>query len=104
MEKKTNVKFKKVSSYVRQLRSSKFPHPAAATKEKKAVTCFDLFSSEDPCLWKPRLSSKQQCTRLSKDTNRPKSTQLFQHSISNRLLGLEREDGGCGKLTLSPEV
>ena len=51
---KTNVKFKKVSSYERQLRNSKFPHPAATTKEKRqshVLICFLaktlVFGSQD---------------------------------------------------------
>lgn len=67
-------------------------HHHRKKKKKKVVSCSNLFSSEDPCLWKPRLSSKQQCARLSEDVNQPKSAQLFQHSISNRSLGLEREE------------
>lgn len=49
-----------------------------------------VFSGKYPHLWKPRLSSKQS-TRLSKETNKLKSTKLFQDSHRDSL-DLKREE------------
>lgn len=61
-----------------------------------------MFSSKDPCLWKPRLSSKQQRTRLSKDTNPSKSTHYSSTASSHHSLGLEREEEGYDKTEAGP--
>lgn len=61
-----------------------------------------MFSSKDPCLWKPRLSSKQQCTDSPRIQTHQKVPSYSSTASSHHSLGLKREDEGYGKTEAEP--